>query len=67
MNIKTLLWYLRGRLDLVKGSIEERTEEYAHGDDEIALYANGALTELQEEEKFLTGLIADLEREGVTS
>lgn len=42
------------------------TEEYSRGDDELALFANGALTELQSEQTFLAGLIADLEREGVT-
>lgn len=65
MNTHVLLYQLRERLRWVNECITQRKQQRERGD----LYmhhADGALTELHSEATFLSGLIADLEREGVT-
>lgn len=69
-----LIAQLRARLRLIDERIEEREEveratcnSDAAGDDLRCVLASGALMELRSERLFLAGLIADIEREGVTT
>lgn len=65
MNTDILLYMLRDRLRTVTERIAERRRqgEYSY---EHRVFADGALTELESERMWVSMLIAQVEREGVT-
>lgn len=63
MTAHVLLYQLRERLRLVNERIESNTLVNPLRNN--YLYAAGQLMELRSEAAFLTGLIADLEQEGI--
>lgn len=66
MTQDILLHQLRERLRLIQQRIAEREQESALRIGIQSLVAAGALTELRSEAAFLSDLIGQIEREGVT-
>ena len=74
MTKEQLIETLRVRLHRIERAITERADDQDESGQRFTIYANGelyaiddeAFAAMQEEQAFLTGLFADLEREGVT-